>query len=424
MIYLRVFATTALLSLAGAALIATQAPARGGSGFSHERLERVNAFVQGHVDSRQLPGAVLLLARGGEVAVLKAFGSANLQDGQPMRTDSLFRLASASKIVTTVALLSLYEEGRFALGDPVSKYIPEFARLGVRLADGSVRPASRPLTIRDLLRHTTGYGYGSEPRQRESYWRAGLMPNGTDDDWSHELSLAAWASALAAVPLDSEPGARFEYGLGHDLAGALIERIAGEPLDEFMRSRIFQPLKMHDTGFTVPPSHAPRLTSLHRVVGDSFEIVDEGRTSRFLRRPDALSGGGGWDMAGYGGLVTSASDFFRFLQMLLDRGALGGTRVLSRQSVEMMFSNQLQGLEVPERTPGVGFGFGYAIVVDAVRYGEVGAPGLMWWAGSANTRYWLDPGTQTIGLYLTQVLPFPYLDLMGAVMRLGIQAVE
>jgi CubicO group peptidase (beta-lactamase class C family) len=341
-----------------------------------------------------------------------------------MRTDSLFRLASASKIVTTVGLLMLYEEGRFALGDAVDQYLPEFRSVRVRHPDGAVRPATRRLTIRDLLRHTSGYGYGTDPAQRAAYQQTGLMPAGADDDWTHAFTLQEWSERLATVPLDDEPGRRFEYGLGADIAGALIERLARQPLPEFLGQRIFVPLGMSDTGFTVDGGAVPRLTTVYRAGAGGFEPVDEARTSRFLVAPRASSGGGGWDMVGYGGLVTTAPDFFRFLQMLLNHGTFNDVRLLSRHSVDLMFRNHLEGLPMPERSPGVGFGFGYAIVTDAARYGEVGSEGLMWWAGSANTRYWIDPRDQTVGLYFTQVLPFPYLDLMGTVMRLAIQATE
>jgi len=400
------------------------AAARAGTGFVPGRLARVERFIQGKVDDRQLPGAVLLLARHGRVATLRAFGAADLATGRPMAPDSLFRMASAAKIVTAVGLLTLYEEGRFALGDAVGDHLPAFRQLRVRQDDGSVRPATRRLTIRDLLRHTTGFGYGGDARQRAAYHEAGLMPVGRDDDWSHAFTLDQWTARLATVPLTSEPGTRFEYGLGSDIAGALIERVSGQRLDAFLASRVFAPLGMRDTGFIVTPERQARMTTLYEAGPRRFDVVDAADGSRFVTPPSAWSGGGGWDMAGHGGLVTTATDFFRFLQMLLNRGALEGTRVLSRHTVELMFTNQLATLAVPERAPGVGFGFGYAIVTDAARYGEVGSPGLMWWAGSANTRYWLDPRSDAIGLYLTQVLPFPYQDLMGSVMRLSLQALE
>lgn len=419
---LRAWALGAAVVLAGMPVTSSQAPKR--AGFDAARLAQVSAFVQGRVDAGELPGAVVLLARHGDVAVLRAFGHADLASKTPMRPDSLFRVASAAKILTTAGVLSVCDEGRCALSDAVADHLPEFRHLRVRHADGTVRAATRPLTILDLLRHTTGYGYGSDAAQLQAYQAAGLMPAGRDDDWTHALTSSAWTAALAKVPLDAEPGTRFEYGLGHDIAGALIERLSGEPLDVVLRRRVFDPLGMTDTVFTVTPAMASRMTSLYDASDGAFRVLDDARRSRFLAPPRAWSGGGGWDMAGHGGVVTTAQDLFRFLQMLLDEGTRGPMRILSRASVAAMRVNQLRDLARPERTPGVGFGLGTAVLVDPVRYGDIGAPGLMWWAGSTNTRYWIDPASGMAGVYFTQVLPFPYRDLMNGVMRLGLQALE
>ncbi|HEX5217647.1 MAG TPA: serine hydrolase domain-containing protein [Vicinamibacterales bacterium] len=408
-----------LAAIAFAVLVNASGQMRTDSG-----LDRIEALIQGHVDNHTLPGAVLLLAHDGKVAALRAFGAADVESGQPMRTDTLFRLASATKIVTTVGLLTLVDEGRVSLDDPVGKFLPEFRSLRVQDSDGSVRPATSPLTIRDLLRHTSGFGYGGNDRQRAAYQAAGLIRPGTDADWSHHFSLREWTAQLASVPLTAEPGARFEYGLGADIAGALIERVSGRPLDRFLRDRVFAPLGMADTTFVVDPSQARRLASVYRIDGRSFSRVEDGAHSAFRRRPRAFSGGGGWNMLGAGGLVTSAPDFFRFLQTLLDGGAHGSVRILARGTAELLFRNQLANTPTPERAPGLGFGFGYTVVTDPGRYGTPDTEGLMWWAGSLNTRYWLDPSRRLVGLYFTQVEPFPYLDLMNAVMRMSLETVE
>ena len=361
---------------------------RQGTGFDSARLARIDQFIERHVADKRLPGAVLLLARRGQVAVLKAFGVADAASRRPMAANSLFRMASATKIATAVGLLTLYEEGRVGLGDAVGDYLPEFRSLRVRREDGSVTAAARRLTVRDLLRHTTGFGYGDDAHQRAAYHDAGLMPKGRDDDWTHDLTLAQWAARLATVPLTGEPGTRFEYGLGSDIAGALIERLSGQDLDAFLQARVFGPLRMVDTGFLVGADHRARLTTVYRAGAEGFTIADAAGGSLFGTRPRAWSGGGGWDMVGHGGLITTATDYFRFLQMILNGGELEGARVLSRHTVDLMLRNQLATLATPERSPGVGFGFGYAIVTDAARYGDVGSPGLLWWAGSTNT-----PGT-------------------------------
>lgn len=419
-----------------AALLAGAASAYGGQaadlpraepgalGFVPEQVQRIERLIQEHVDRGELPGAVLLLARRGKVAAWRAFGWADLESRRPMKPDDLFRLASATKIITSVALLTLYEEGKFALRDSVGDYLPELRNLTVQAPDGQIQPMSRRLTIRDLLRHTSGYGYGYRDPQQSAYRRAGILRPGPELDWSHDLTLDEWVARLATVPLADEPGTRFEYGLSSDIAGLLIERLSKQRLDHFMRDRIFRPLEMNDTGFVVSDEKLDRLTSVYLAQQGGLERLDRAETSPLGRQPKALSGGGGWDMLGGSGLVATAPDMFRLLQMLLNDGELEGARVLSRSTVAMMRRNHLAELPVPERSPGVGFGFGYAVVDDVVKHGEAASPGMMWWAGSTNVHYWLDPGEEHIGLYFTQLQPFPYLDLMDVVRRLSLQSLE
>jgi CubicO group peptidase (beta-lactamase class C family) len=344
-----------------------------------------------------------------------------------MKPDDLFRLASASKILTSAALLTLYEEGRFRLRDPVADFVPELKDLKLQAREGEVSVPERPLTIRDLLRHTSGYGYGFSEPQLSAYRRAGIVPSrgpGPDLDWSHRGTLSEWAARLATVPLADEPGTRFEYGLGSDIAGLLIERVSSQRLDRFLRERLFVPLGMKDTGFVVPDEKLDRLTTLYRAGERGLEALDRPETSEMRRTPKAFSGGGGWDNLGNGGLYSTAQDMLRFLQMLLDGGELEGTRVLSRKTIEMMFENQLAGLASPEISPGLGFGLGYAVVTEPARHGEVVSEGMIWWAGSTNVHYWLAPREGLIGLYFMQVLPFQHLDLLDRVRLLSLHALE
>jgi CubicO group peptidase (beta-lactamase class C family) len=342
-----------------------------------------------------------------------------------MRPDAIFRLASATKIVTSVALLTLHDEGRVSLRDPVAPHLPELARLEVVSAAGGSVPAARPLVVRDLLRHTTGYGYGSDEARQALYRKAGIMRPGPDLDWSHEWTLSEWAARLAAVPLADEPGTRFDYGFGSDLAGLLIERLTGQPLDRAIAERVLEPLGMVDTGFVVPEQKLDRLASIYRIADGTVEALDRAVRSPLRRRPKALSGGGGWDNLGNSGLVSTAPDFHRLLQMILNGGQLDGVRVLSSKTVELMRHNQLAGLEDPDCFwPGVGFGFGYAVLYDLGKFGEIGSPGAMWWAGSTNVHYWLDPAEGMVGVLMVQVRPFGHLDLMDTVRRLTWQAVE
>jgi CubicO group peptidase (beta-lactamase class C family) len=392
---------------------------------SGERLGKLHNRLQTYVDKGQLPGAVLLVARHGKVVSLRAFGSLDIESRAAMRPDAIFRLASAAKIVTSVALLTLHEEGRFSLRDPVADYLPELARLTVADASGAAAPAKRPLRIRDLLRHTSGYGYGFDGAQQVAYRKVGIMQPGPALDWSHDLTLSEWAARLATVPLADEPGTRFDYGFGSDLAGLLIERVTGLPLDRAIEERVLEPLKMVDTGFVVPDHKIDRLASIYRIEEGKVEALDRADRSPLRRRPKAPSGGGGWDNLGNGGLVSTAPDFCRLLQMILNGGRLDGIRVLAPKTVELMRENQLADLERPDSVwPGVGFGFGYAVLYDQGKFGEIGSPGAMWWAGSTNVHYWIDPREGLIGVLMVQVQPFPYLNVMGEVRNLTWQAIE
>lgn len=394
-------------------------------GMSGERLDKLHNRLQTYVDRGQLPGAVLLVARHGKVASLRAFGSLDVESRAVMRPDAIFRLASAAKIVASVALLTLWEEGRFSLRDPVADYLPEFARLTVADASGAAAPAKRPLLIRDLLRHTLGYGYGFDEARQLAYRKAGIMKPGPEVDWSHDMTLSEWAARLATIPLADEPGTRFEYGFGSDLAGLLIERVTGLPLDRAIEERVLAQLKMVDTGFVVPDHKIDRLTSIYRIEKGKIEALDRAERSPLRRRPKALSGGGGWDNLGNSGLLSTAPDFYRLLQMILNGGHLDGVRVLAPKTVEMMRQNQLADLEHPDSFwPGVGFGFGYAVLYDLGKFGDIGSPGAMWWAGTNNVHFWMDPREGLLGVLMVQVLPFPYLNLMEEVRRLTWQAIE
>lgn len=393
-------------------------------GVDLDRLNKVNTILQRAIDQKVLPGGVLLIAHRGKVVNLRAFGVSDLETKRAMRTDDIFRLASATKIITSVALLTLYEEGRFGLRDPVSDYLPEFRNLTVNTPSGTV-PAKNTLRIRDLLRHTSGYGYGFTDPQQSDYRKAGIMTPGPELDWSHNLTLDEWVARLATVPLADEPGTKFDYGLSSDIIGLLIERLSGQPLDQFMQERIFKPLEMTDTGFFVPTNKLDRLTSIYEIRDSQITTLDRANVSPLRTRPKALSGGGGWDNLGNNGLVSTAPDLYRFLQMLLNGGAGENIRILSRKTAELLWQNQLSGLNSPDSMwPGVGFVFGYAVLYDNGKSAEIGSPGLIWWAGSTNVHYWIDPREELIGVLMLQVRPFPYLDFMDQLRRLSFMTLE
>ncbi len=412
---------------AGACALSTEELAPGDPaalGFSGTRLAALGKMIERKVERGELPGAVIWVARRGRTVVAEAYGAADLETNRAMRVDDIFRLASATKFMVSVGFMTLYEESRVQLSDPVSDYLPQFETMTVFGDDGVPRPAKEILRVRDLLRHTAGYGYGYTDPLQSAYREAGILTEGPGLDWTHDWTLEEWAARLATVPAGEEPGTAFSYGLGHDLLGLVIERVSGMPLDRFMRERVFDPLGMDDTDFVVPKDRLSRLTSIYDMTGDEPVALDRPPNSPFRELPKAPSGGGGWDGVGNGGLVSTAPDFARLLQMVLNGGELDGVRLLGSKTVELMQVNHLAALEDPTSFwTGVGFGFGYAVVFDRDQFGEIGSEGMMWWAGSTNTSFWLDPEEELLGVFMTQVRPFGHGNVMDLVNLLTYQAI-
>jgi CubicO group peptidase (beta-lactamase class C family) len=375
------------------------------------------------VDRKQVAGAVALILHRGKPVFSAALGSADAGAGRPMADDTLFRIASMTKPVTSVAVLMLAEEGRFDLTDPVSKYLPEFKDMRVLDPKGTgTVAANREITLHDLLTHTSGLSYGFlagdrlGPLYREAKVSDGLAPaDGT---------LAENVRRLAGLPLKHQPGAAWEYGLSTDLLGRLVEVVSGKPLDEFFRERIFQPLGMTDTHFTLPPVKRARLATLYRPgANKTIEEVrdDPARVgtltfspSLAYQRKDYFSGGVG--------LVSTAPDYARFLQMLLNKGELGGKRLLRPQTVERMTRNQIGDLKVAFPGHGSGFGYGLGVVTEAEREKEVASAGTFSWGGIFNTYFWADPEKEVVGVLLTQFYPFDHLSIREDFKRLTYEA--
>jgi CubicO group peptidase (beta-lactamase class C family) len=389
-------------------------------------FQPVRDSLQAHVERGSLPGAVHLVMRGDDLLELTAVGFDDVESGTPVHRRSIFRLASATKIWVSVGLMTLVEEGRVVLDAPVSRYLPEFGELTVLARDGAPVPTTRQLTVEDLLRHSGGMGYGYEEPYQSALAEAGLLepvhPLGMD--WSHPWSLAEWAGRLADVPLEGEPGVRFSYGLHHDVVGALIERVTGQSLGDFMAERVFEPLGLRDTGFSVPEDRLGDLTSFYNSTEGGLERMETGEESPFRSPPRAASGGGGWDQIGNGGMVSSAPDFARLLQMIMLGGTLDGVTILSEESVALLRSNRLEATGNPDSFwPGAGFSFGFAYLYDAERFPDGGNVGKMWWAGSTNVYFWMDPAEDLVGVFMTHVLPFGYLGVMDTVERLTYEAI-
>lgn len=377
-------------------------------GMDGERLDRIPRFFQSYVDDRKLPGVLTMVSRRGQVVHSEAIGSADLEAGTPLALDTIFRIYSMTKPVTSVALMSLYEEGRFQLDDPVSRFIPAFAGLRVWV-DGtplqySTKHPEREMTIRDLLTHTSGLTYGFMARHPIDalYRRAGI--GGLDKVGT----LATMVETLSELPLLFSPGTQWSYSVATDVCGHLVEVISGQTLDRFFAERIFEPLGMVDTGFHVPEDKAGRLAACYQKGADgTVQLVDPPGTSSYLAAPSFLSGGGG--------LVSTASDYHRFASMLLGKGELDGARILGRKTVEYMTRNHLpgggdltsMGQAVFSETSydGIGFGLGFSVTIDPAAAQVVGSAGEFAWGGAASTMFWVDPAEELIGIMLTQLLP-------------------
>ena len=353
-------------------------------GLSAERLDRIGRAVRADVEKGRLPGAVVLVARKGQVAYFEAFGFRDKAAGAPMPKDAIFRVYSMTKPFTSAVAMMLIEEGRLALLDPVGRYLPQLAKLQVGVEkDGTLTlvPAERDITIQDLLRHTSGFTYGvfGKSAVKELYTKHGV------DAESH--TNAELVDKLATVPLHYQPGTTWEYGRSTDVLGRVIEVVAGKPLAAVLEERLFQPLKMRDTAFWVPKDRQGRVAEA--LAADP----DTGRVVRLLdvTAPPKYEAGGQ-------GAVATALDYARFSQAMLNRGQLDGVRVLSRKSVELMSTDQLGGLRF---RPGQGFGLGFAVRTGGGA-GELGSVGEHYWSGFGGTYFWIDPKEEMIAVWMAQ----------------------
>ncbi len=373
-------------------------------GFNAARLDRIDAVIGAEIDAGKIAGAVAIIARNGNVAYHKSFGSADLDSRTPMQNDSIFRIASMTKAVTSVGVMILYERGHFLLNDPVSRFIPEFADPRVAVSfddDGNVtetRPASREITIADLLSHSSGISYRflSSTLQR-SYERAEVIDGWTTTD----LTLEEGMRRLATQPLLFDPGSEFAYGLSTDVLGYLIEVVSGMPLDEFFEKEIFAPIGMSDSYFYLPDGKADRLVTLYAEVEGKLRVSDGTEAEIKLDNPRYPVEGAKTYFSGGAGLSSTAYDYFRFLQMLANGGELDGRRVLSRKSVELLHAPRL---DLPSAN-GASFALGFLVIDDLGVYGELGSEGAYSWGGAFNTTYWIDPEEKLVGVLMTQVRP-------------------
>jgi CubicO group peptidase (beta-lactamase class C family) len=366
-------------------------------GLDSERLGRMHAMVQRYIDDQKHAGAVTLIARKGKVADVATFGYRDLEARTPMAPDTIFRIYSMSKIITSVAALVLFEEGRFGLDDSVADYIPELRNLKV-ISPGSSELArlKRPVTIRHLLTHTAGFTYDfSAPDQLKTHWAKA-------DIWNEAVDFKEFIRRISFIPLAHQPGDKYTYGINTDVLGYLVQVVSGEPFEKFLQDRILTPLKMVDTAFDVPSDKMSRLAKLYENGSDkALHPVAKPPYGTYAEAGKGFPSGGG-------GLFSTANDYFRFGQMLLNGGALDGKRVLGRKTVEFMTVNQLTFLEKPtlDARGGDGFGLGGSVRLDLAKGGTLGSVGQFGWSGAATTTFIMDPQEQMIAILMAQHLPF------------------
>ena len=394
-------------------------------GFSSERLAKLTQLMNAKVEDGTMVGGMGMIARNGKIIYSQTYGQADREAGKVMTDDAIYRIYSMSKPITGVALMMLYEEGKFRLNDPIAMYIPEMANLPVALSTGGTgvvsdgttsiaigsgdeslvgqtRKAKRQPTIRDLMTHTAGLTYGifGNTEVDQAYRKAGLLG---------DMDLKEFVTVLGKLPLQYDPGSQWHYSVSVDVQGYLVEVLSGMKFSEFLEQRIFAPLDMQDTAFKVNEGNKDRLAQLYKPEGVTADNYFSPATGSGLEIADAfISAGyiyGGKFESGGGGLVATARDYMRFSQMMLNGGELDGVRILSPKTVDLMTTNHIGDLGLGYGSKGIGFGLDFAVVLNPGEVGEVSSAGEYNWGGAAGTRFWIDPQEQLIGLFMVQSIP-------------------
>lgn len=369
-------------------------------GMSVERLGRIDEIMMGAIKENRIPGAVALVARRGRIVYFKAFGHADTQSKRAMQKDDIFRIASQSKAITATAVMMLWEEGRFQLDDPIAKWIPEFQGVGVlqsfQESDGTwtTEPTKTPITIRHLLTHTSGIGYGvidSDARFKTIYGKAGI----TDLFTTEPVTIGESVKKLARLPLHHQPGEKFTYSEGLDVLGHFIEIVSGKPFDVFLRERLFEPLGMKDTGFYLTDEKAARLVRVQKLEDNQWIPYPV-----TFYDPDYPIKGAKRFFSGGAGLCSTAKDYATFLQMYLNGGRLNGKRILSRTTINTIMGSQVAS---PFGSDEKHYGLAFGVVTEkGVAKGGLGSAGTFDWGGYFNTQYFADPREGTIGILMKQ----------------------
>ena len=359
-------------------------------GMSTSRLERIAPVMQGYVDNGKIPCALTMIAREGKLVHFEKFGMQDISASKPIAFDTIFRLYSMTKPITSVAVMMLYEEGHFQLTTPVSEFVPAFRDMKVYTKDGKdIVDAENEVTIKHLLTHTTGLIYDSNTDYHpidQRYEEADLY--GGD--------LANMIEKLGSIPLIHQPGSAWKYGMSTDVLGYMVEIVSGMPFETFLKTRIFNPLGMNDTGFSVKIKNADRYSKI-------YELDKDSRLQR-IEKIHAATGPLSFFHSGGGGLQSTAADYLRFCQMLLNDGELDGVRLLGRKTAELIrMSHVPPDWLAPERT-GTGFGLGFSVITDVAETSSLGSVGTCSWGGMASTTFWIDPVEELIGILMTQLV--------------------
>ena len=374
-------------------------------GMSAQGLGTLAEAFQQYVDDKELAGAVILVSRRGEVVFHQAFGDRDLESNDAMEKSDIFRIASQTKALVSTAIMILQEDGKLLIQHPVSRYLPAFENttVAVEIEGGGygVVPAARPVTLRDLLTHTAGVGYGGGIAAEE--WKqAGIQ------GWyfaDRDVPVRHTIDQIAELPFEAHPGERFVYGYSTDILGAVVEAASGKTLDQFLEERLFQPLGMNDTHFFLPKDKIDRLATVYSATDDGLEKAPE---------PGHMVGQGHYvegprkSFSGGAGLLSTARDYSRFLQMMLGKGELDGVRILSPKTVELMTTNHIGDKFAWAR--GAGFGLGFRVLMDVGAFGEHGTVGDFGWGGAYHSVYWVDPSEDLVVVYMTQLIPAGDLD--------------
>lgn len=399
------------------------------AGMDSERLENIDSFIQKYIDDKKVPGGVFLIARKGNIVYNKCFGNRN-EKNKKYRLNDIFRIASMTKAVTTVAIMQLYEQGKLGLDEPVQRYIPAFK--GQQVIDSfnendstyTTVPAKHPVTIRHLLTHTSGISYGgfNPGKIQIIYNKFKLNEVGlSHPTWSTE----EMANRIAAAPLVFQPGEKFMYGLNMDVLGRVIEVVSGVGLDKYFKQNIFEPLGMEDSYFYLPENKYSRLVPVYNQIKEGFKLAKMKSEFGGLNYPKTQ---GLTNFAGGGGLSSTALDYARLIQALLNKGKYNGFQLLGKKTIEVMTSDQMIELNKKgtgfSKSPGVTFGLGFSLLTEDAKGRSSKSPGTYEWGGYFNTKFFIDPQEELIFVGMTQIVPFYYSDFWDKMYAIIYGAIE